>query len=624
MRTVRKRVQRHVDSVIELQPLLTRVEVEQVIQAVIESMRARGENERFIRTGTDFSGRQWYRGRLSRESLGFIAREFFSVQAVHRPLSTGINLASSAKRARGAVSAPAAPHIDPALLPVVAVVDVGVPSGHAQLAPFRRGQYVSPDVPAGLVTDHGSLVASRVVFGDPNFDGGVGQAVPECAFVDANVAADARTVDDKAIMAALQAVVATYPDVRVFNLSLGEYAPLAAHLPVERREKLLLLQDLDNFAFRSDVIVVVAAGNSSPGVVPAKPYPDHIDDPQWALGSWACGFNTLTCGSFVGRLRPGGIVANLGWPSPFTRIGPGLGGSPVPDFAANGGNSTPNYQGSPGQGVWAISRTGHWEDRSGTSFAAPLLAREAAFVFAELDRRCEQGARPFAATVKAFLSLTATPPTTGVAKNVQALIGRTLGRGMGECRRLRSPGASSAVLLWQGVLAGPEDKARIQVPIPRAWQRKASAPCLRVMIRWEAPANAAAEHIWASRKVDCQLRTSASAKAISPHGRNHKSYPALDRLYRLDSESLGNAGIPVPDDDSWVLDVSYEEIADYTATIEFSPHQRVGIAMELFDDSAVPESPQRAMQALPSVQTMTRLTVPENRIANPIVVRPRV
>ena len=610
------------DSVVELQPLLTRVEVERVIHAILAALGPRAERERFTRMGTDFSGRHWYRGILSKESLLVIAESFFSVQALHPPLRTEVTLASSARPRGVAAKQPPIPAaVDPALMPVVAVVDVGVPAGHRLLARFRRGGYISPDVPPGLATDHGSLVASRVVFGDPDFSTGIQEVNPGCAFVDVNVAEDREHIDDKAILTALQAVVATYPDVRVFNLSLGEYTSLAAHPPVKRREKLLLLQDLDNFVFRSDVIVTVAAGNSAPGVIPVPDYPSHADDPRWALGSWACGFNTLTCGSLTGRLAPGGLVKHLGWPSPFTRIGPGLCNAPIPEFSANGGNSNEQFRHEPGLGVYACNATGLWEDHSGTSFAAPLLAREAAFAMAALQRRCEQGARPFAATVKAFFALTATPPVSHEA--LQQLVERTLGLGTARSERLHTPRPESAVMIWQGVLEGLEDKARIQIPIPSAWLTTASRPTLRIVAAWETPVNEAVEKIWASRKVELQVRTGPSIRALTPRGKNHRSYPLLDRTYEIGPEKFAKLKLTAPDSDFWLFELSYKEIAEYSAAMEFSHQQRVGVAMELWDGGEEPESPQAALQALPQAVTMTRLTVPENRIANPIFVRPR-
>jgi len=621
-----------IDSVVELQPLLTRVEVEKVISAIIHSLGKRASQERFTRMGTDFSGRFWYRGLLSLKSLRHISEQFYSVQALHPPLHTiivGNSLPKMKKKKikRKPVKKSITPvrATDPSMLPTVAVVDAGgVPENHNFLAPYIRSKYVNPNTPAGIFSDHPSRVASRIVFGDPDFATGVGATPPaECSFVDVNIAEDAEHIDDKAVLTALQAIVATSPDVRVFNLSFGSYRPLNSYKQVERREKLLLIQDLDNFAFRSDVIIIVAAGNSPPGISPTSAYPDHIDDPQWALGSWACGFNTLKCGSYVGRLSPGGLVENIGWPSPFTRIGPGLCDAPVPEFSANGGNCDDQYKWSPGLGVWNYNASSDCEDSIGSSYAAPLLSREAAFVLKELQQRCEQGARPFAATVKAFFALTAEPPVKA-PKKVMSLIDRTLGRGTGKSERLHDPIQESSVLIWQGVLNDPDDKARIQVPIPQDWLKEASSPTLRIIAAWESPVNAAVENIWASRKIEFQLRPKPMGKALSAKGKNHKYYPILDRKYLLGGDELERKGVTLPDTDSWLLEVSYKEIAEYAATIEFSPHQRVGIAMELTDEAEEPVSPQDAMQALPQAVTMARLTVPENRIANPVVVKQKV
>ena len=325
------------DTVVELQPLLSRVEVEQVVRAIIEILGPSARDERFNRMGTDFSGRHWYRGALSRESLKLIAETFYSVSSIHPPLKTAI--ACAARRAPGGRS-PSAPAVPPNVssLPTVAIVDTGVPSGHPLLAPYRTGAYVNPDGPAPYLGDHGSLVASRAVFGDQDMSGGVTNPTGDCAFVDVSIAESVDEIDDKALFPAINAVLGTYPNVRVFNLSFGDYRPLSAYDDIARREKLILLRDLDNLVFARDIIVVVSAGNSKEGVVPNPSYPDHMDVPEWALGSWASGFNTLKCGSLVEQLTPGGLVKNAGWPSPFTRVGPGLCGAPVPEFGAHGGN----------------------------------------------------------------------------------------------------------------------------------------------------------------------------------------------------------------------------------------------------------------------------------------------
>jgi hypothetical protein len=106
-------------------------------------------------------------------------------------------------------------------------------------------------------------------------------------------------------------------------MSFDSTVPLD-QMTVKASEALRLVQDLDNFIYQNDILVVIAAGNSRPGLIPATPYPRHFNDPQWALGAWARSFNSLTCGSYVAGVSPGSVVTQVGWPSPFCRVGPGL------------------------------------------------------------------------------------------------------------------------------------------------------------------------------------------------------------------------------------------------------------------------------------------------------------
>jgi hypothetical protein len=75
------------------------------------------------------------------------------------------------------------------------------------------------------------------------------------------------------------------------------------------------------------------------------------------------------------------------------------------------------------------------------------------------------------------------------------------------------------------------------------------------------------------------------------------------------------------DDDLWIVEIAYEEIAEYYPGIEFSPQQRVGLAAELFDANAKPMSPQESLQKLPVTATMVNLGVPKTRISNPVVIK---
>ena len=260
-------------------------------------------------------------------------------------------------------------------------MDLGIADDHRQLEPYRRGNFVTQNARPVPVGHHGALVASRVVFGDCPSDVALSNARGACSFYDARVGEYAgamgqdNLVNDKIVMDAIRGVRGAAPDVRVYNLSFGDARPLGVFPEVLQREKRILLQDLDNFAFANDVVIVVAAGNSNRGVIPSPAYPRNFEDPQWELGPWACGFNTLVCGSVVNRVSVEGLVRTSGWPSPFSRIGPGLCDSPVPSFCAPGGNTDEAYGYRAGLGVWGFSNEGFPEDHPGTSYAAPILAR---------------------------------------------------------------------------------------------------------------------------------------------------------------------------------------------------------------------------------------------------------
>jgi Subtilase family len=521
------------DAVIEFQPLLTRVEIDSLITAIV-SILLRNLREAITGIGADFSGRQWVRGQVTRESLEKIAQTFFSVQSLHSPLiSIAAGTTPPRQRSRAVPASEVA--IDPSTLPVIGVVDTGVPANHSILSRYRRGTYLAPTSAGTAADPHGCFVASRVVFGDVDYSAGPPARTPvgSARYYDVNVSGiSPGDIEDKGVYTALLAIVATAPDVRVFNMSFDARDPLDSMVQVKRSEALNVVQDVDNFIFQNDIVVVIAAGNTRNGVIPSTPYPRHFNDPQWALGHWARSFNALTCGSFVGRLSPGGVVTNLEWPSPFCRVGPGLCETPKPDFSADGGNGTPQYQYGPGLGVWGLNPIGLWEDRSGTSYAAPILARECAFALEKLQQVCERGAQPFGVTVKAFLALTATPPITTAP--VPELGLRTLGRGRASAQRLEAPLASTGVLIWQGLLEDDQDIARIQIPIPTDWLEEADQPYLRLVVTWDPPVNAAVKHLWATRQLSAKLKMHPDATAhrpskVIPHG----SYPLIERVYNL-------------------------------------------------------------------------------------------
>jgi len=144
-------------------------------------------------------------------------------------------------------------------------------------------------------------------------------------------------------------------------------------------------------------------------------------------------------------------------------------------------------------------------------------------------------------------------------------------------------------------------------------------PRLRLVIAWDSPVNAAVEALWASRKVNAQLRARLDTKALFSSRSGHRTYPVIDRIYDLTKIP---EGVEI-EDDNWLLELSYEEVAEYYLTMDFIPQQRVAMAAELYDENEQPLSPQPFLQALPIVATMNRLSVGTNVIRNPIALKNR-
>lgn len=605
------------DAVIELQPLLTRVESDQVARAIAE-LSANEREGRIRGTGTDFSGRMWLRGQFSKRIVSKIVRQFFSVQSVHHPIFA--TAAAPARESRRTSPRDAKPvTVETRNLPVVGVVDTGVPHQHPVLEPFVRGRYLHPDSSGTSLGDHGSRVASRAVFGDVEI-GNEHMLAPECRFLDIQVAESASQINDKIVVDALANVVANYPDVRVFNLSFDN-RPLLKSEGVEAQEQRLLSQDLDNFVFARDVVVVVSAGNSDEGAVPTHAYPANYQDPDWGLGNWASTFNTLTCGSYSRGLFAGGLASHPGAPSPFCRTGPGaIAGAPVPDVAAEGGDCDATFSFRMGAGVQTCSRDGLWEDVPGSSFAAPVVANRCAQVIAELQQYCTQASRPYGVLVRAFISLAGVRDPLPAA--FDELANRTLGDGRVNMTPLTTPPPDTAYLFWQGLLGSSKDRLQVQIPIPMAWIDGATKPFIEIVVAWDTPTNAAARDIYGCRNLDLKLRPAPDENAVRPKrtkGRRiTKGYPILRRRYDLKkaTQKLELNG------DIWLCELQYDQVADYPPTLDFSPEQRVGMCIKLFDAEGG-SSPQSLIQALPISRSMVHLSSTPTPIRTPVLVKSR-
>ena len=154
---------------------------------------------------------------------------------------------------------------------------------------------------------------------------------------------------------------------------------------------------------------------------------------------------------------------------------------------------------------------------------------------------------------------------------MKILAARALGRGRASTERLTKAASNTAILMWQGLLEGPGEVARVTIPIPAAWLAQATQPRMRLVVSWDAPVNAAVSGLWATRRLSALLKPAPDSRALLGTKGGHPSYPVIDKEYDLHKLP---AGVTVAGD-MWLLEFSYEQIADYHVGMVFTPNKEL-------------------------------------------------
>lgn len=284
--------------------------------------------------------------------------------------------------------------------PIVAVIDSGIRSGHALLAPAVVGVLAQGFPDGGDGWGHGTFVASLALYG--SLEPLLSAHVPLQAagrLVSVRVLADDGNFPDthlweSDLLAAIEDAVAV--GARVINLSIGdERSPYASERPTP------LGAAIDDVARRHDVVIVVSAGNyrlwsyaASDDLARSYAF-ELLADPSAGLLDPASSALALSVGALsaddnqgfrppadnVDRMPMGG----QGMASPITRRGPGARGMIKPDLAMPGGGAEHDTT-TTGRAVAAVHRgvigAAAAGDRvltamSGTSASAPLVTHAA-------------------------------------------------------------------------------------------------------------------------------------------------------------------------------------------------------------------------------------------------------
>jgi hypothetical protein len=276
----------------------------------------------------------------------------------------------------GDVSAHDLPNPDLAVAyPLVGIIDSGIDPGHALLSPWiaDREIYV---LPPDTDHAHGTFVSGLLVGGkrlnlnDPIFPALSARVVDVCALETAG-----STEPD--LRARILDAVRKYPDVNVWNLSLGGRTP--GHNDCFSD----FAQMLDSLSDETGCLFVVAAGNYVRPPLRTYPPQTHIGDSD-RISIPAESARALTVGA-VAHLAVAQSAVKGGEPSPFSRRGPGPGSIPKPEVTHVGGNCCINGD-STYTAIRSLLPNGKVGEDIGTSFSTPLVALLAAHTWAEVER----------------------------------------------------------------------------------------------------------------------------------------------------------------------------------------------------------------------------------------------
>jgi len=249
--------------------------------------------------------------------------------------------------------------------PIVGVIDTGVNPTDPLLSPWVVAREVF--VPDGSRDySHGSFVAGLIAGGyllnhqDPRFPRSQAKIVDVTALPRDG---DSLTEDD--LLAIIEEVVPKYPDVRVWNLSLGLAEPPCCNSAFSD-----FGTALDRIQDEYDVMFVVAAGNYAQAPFRGWP-PENLGEID-RICPPADSVRSVVVGSIAHKHSSNSRVRSEE-PSPFSKRGPGAAFLPKPELSHYGGNCsrTGDYAQT---GILSVDGALNLAENIGTSFAAPLVS----------------------------------------------------------------------------------------------------------------------------------------------------------------------------------------------------------------------------------------------------------
>ncbi|GAB5101389.1 S8 family peptidase [Caballeronia sp. HLA56] len=374
---------------VELWPLDRRDERDRMM-AAFEALLRRNDIEQLDSLHRD--SLVLYKVRVSAGTLAELLN-YRDVRLVDLPPSFGFGL--DALR----LDVNALPVIEPPSLdaPGICVLDTGIAAGHPLLGPAMGDaqNFIDKGEDASDLDGHGTRVAGLALYGKV-FELLPDQFAPRLRLFAGKVFANDGQDQTRFVEKAVEEAVAYFSDTygcKVFCLSYGD-----ANKVYDGRHVRGLAYTLDRLSRERDILFVVPTGNQPniPDTALAD-FPGYLRGDSFRLLDPAPSLNSVTVGGLAqfeldhqAQRFPERIettpLARRNQPSPFTRVGPSIGGAIKPDFLAEGGNFAWQHlrQNFTHHRLGVVSTSRHFadgrlfDDAPGTSFAAPQVAHLAA------------------------------------------------------------------------------------------------------------------------------------------------------------------------------------------------------------------------------------------------------
>lgn len=388
--------------------------------------------------------------------------------------------------------------------PLIGIIDSGV-NDHPLIEDIIAGAIGVPPA-LGTADDfgHGTFVGGIATFGDLRVQLGDGALARRARLCSAKVVDNRGCFPNTRLVPRLmrEAITQLHEQFgcRIFVISLGDRTKL-----IEGTKVGPWAQTLDELVRELDIVIIVSAGNRQPRShlrieEAVTEYPTYLTEPANRLCEPAGGMNIVTVGALAHAnglppAAPVGVrpITERLEPAPFSRAGPGARGSIKPDFTDLGG--TLIYDGTTNrlQGGEARTEAGmlslHYRPvdrlfatKSGTSYAAPLVAHKASQILARFPDAS-------ANLVRALLASSAGVPEEATRR--LALLGdgatRTLcGYGMVD-EELASYSDNNRVVLYAEDELEIDHFAVYQIPIPRPFQTERGRRTIKVSLAYDPP-----------------------------------------------------------------------------------------------------------------------------------------